>query len=64
MRGVGLGKLSGRFEGLFSGKDGKPACRLEVVIDENLRILNVNFGISGSKNDTKIMHSCLFCSTI
>lgn len=45
------------WQGLFTGKEGKTCCRLEVICDDNLRIWHVKFGIPGSKNDTTIMHN-------
>lgn len=45
------------WQGLFSGKDGKPPCRMEVVTDANLRIWHLTFGVPGSKNDTTIMQN-------
>lgn len=49
------------WQGLFTGKEGKPSCRMEVISDDKLRIWHLNFGIPGSKNDkTIIQHSGFF----
>lgn len=44
------------WKGLFTGKEGRPSLRMEVISDDKLRIWHLNFGMPGSKNDKTIMH--------
>lgn len=47
--------------GQYTGKEGKPTLRLEVVCDDNLCIWHAMFGIPGARNDKSIVNqSTLF----
>jgi hypothetical protein len=38
------------YQGMCKGKDRKPTVRMEVIMDDFLKIYWLNFGIPGSKN--------------
>jgi Plant transposon protein len=44
------------WQGADKGKDKKPVCRMEVVIDDFLRIYHCMFGAPGAKNDLNILN--------
>jgi hypothetical protein len=52
------------YQGMCKGKDLKPTVRMEVTMDDFLRIYWLNFGITGSKNDIQIVNQSPFFNRI